>query len=202
VTRGFDTTANCYSHGQQILDAGYTFVARYLSHSLWKNLTSPEARHLSALGIYIVSVWESAGDHASFFSYSQGAKDARDAAALAENIGQHRGGVIYYAVDFDPNEQQLIGVHNYFRAIHETKVSTGYEVGVYGSGATCKYLSEAGYVSRTWLAQSTGWGGYADWKTKANIVQGPQFSFHGMDCDSDTSNGDAGGWKVELPHKV
>src|SRR5689334_15649373 len=75
LSKGFDTTDDCTPHGQQILDAGYTWVGRYSSHSNWKNMTRAEGLHLSNMGIFLVNVWESAGDQVSFFTEGQGRQD-------------------------------------------------------------------------------------------------------------------------------
>lgn len=204
---GFDTTADCTPHGQQILDAGYSFVARYLSHSLWKNLKANEAKHLSEMGIYIVSVWESAGDHVSFFSYDQGAKDGRDAYIMAQSLGQPKGSPIYFAVDVDAPIGDGSNVHEYFKGVRDVFLSHGsvednpenYQIGVYGSGSVCLFLLEMGYVSYTWVAQAYRWEGSRSFiaSNKWSILQLPEKTFAGMDIDEDRTNLFGGGWKVQ-----
>jgi hypothetical protein len=41
-----------------------------------------------------------------------------------------------------------------------------FEIGAYGSGLVCEFLRSKNVVERCWLAQSTGWPGYADFKAK------------------------------------
>ncbi|HLK59377.1 MAG TPA: DUF1906 domain-containing protein [Chthonomonadaceae bacterium] len=204
MSRGFDTTGDCTPHGQEILDAGYTFVARYYcegSRIPTKCLTPAEAAHLSGMGIYLVSVWETIGDHPEYFTHDQGQHDAQVALQIAENVGQPKGTPIYFAVDYDASVTDG-RVQSYFQGVRDCFQEAGpidennYFVGVYGSGATCQHLTQIGFVSYTWLAVATGWGGYDAWKDQANLVQGSEITLFGMDCDENTSNGDAGGWKI------
>ena len=200
MSKGFDTTNDCAPLAARIKTGGYTFVARYYSHSIWKNLTRSEAGALSAAGLYIVAVWESAGDHPSFFSHDQGRHDGQTAFAFAQAIGQPLPSPIYFAVDADlPGAG---GVQAYFEGVreafgaHGAIGSTAYSVGVYGSGNVCAHLSGLVYVSHTWLAQSMGWGGsraYSDW----NIKQGRSQNVLGLSVDTDIAAASGGGgWQL------
>lgn len=197
MSKGIDTTQNCAPHIPALKVAGIQFVARYMSHAAWKNMTPAEVQALSAAGIYIVSVWESAGNKASFFTLPQGKMDAAAAVEFGHHIGQTDYSPIYFAVDYDarPND-----VFDYFEGIRFVMPQSGsnqslYKIGVYGSGDICKALKEGGYVSYTWLAQAMGWSGsrtYADW----NIKQLPSGVCAGMAVDFDETRGDGGGWKL------
>lgn len=196
MSKGFDTTSNVTPHIQAMKNAGFTFVCRYYSHSAWKNLTPAEAKAISGEGLYIVAVWESAGDHASFFTQAQGELDGESAYAFGQMIGQPFDTPIYFAVDYDADPH--VGVSEYFNGVRQAFQRHGqigvdaYHVGVYGSGAVCQYLDSIGYVSYTWLAQSTGWLGsasYADY----NIKQGPGTTLFGMQIDTDTASPKGGG---------
>lgn len=196
MAKGFDTTENCTPHIAAIKRAGYGFVCRYYSHSAWKDIARPEAVALSEAGIYIVAVWESAGDHAGYFSHVQGVLDGQAAYSFGRAIGQPNGGDIYFAVDYDAVCHPGSPVWKYFEGVNEKLKAQvpehQYEPGVYGSGLVCETLFKAGLVKKTWLAQSMGWGGsrtYKDW----NIKQGPQTTFAGMDIDTDTSAAKGGG---------
>jgi len=197
---GLDTTQNCIPHISAIKAAGYSFVCRYLSHSAWKNVTVAEVQALSKALIALVTVWESAGDHASFFTYQQGILDGAAAFAFAQHIGQPFSAPVYFAVDCDVPVATVV---DYFKGVRDSLQRHGqigkdtYNVGVYGSGAVCAGLKSAGYVSWTWLAQSTGWSqshDYDDWSLK----QGPSARIAGMNADSDTSKGNGGGWMVKV----
>lgn len=200
MAKGFDTTEDCAPHVHAIKDAGYTFVCRYYSHSHWKNLSRPEALALSAERIYIVAVWESAGDHAAYFSYVQGIHDGNSAYSFGRAIGQPPDTPIYFAVDYDadviPDNQAIYGVWAYFRGVRESMsrqvAGTQYGIGVYGSGSVCKTLHEGGMVSFTWLANARRWRGssaYKDW----SIKQGKGGTVAGMSVDLDESAPKGGG---------
>lgn len=198
MSKGFDTTADCTEHAAAIKEAGYAFVARYSSHSAWKNMTLPEVRALSTHDIYIVNVWESAGDRRSFFTYTQGQMDGAAAYAFAQHLGQPVNSPIYFAVDCDIEApvEYFKGVRMSFQK-HGTIGKTVYRVGVYGSGDVCRELRLKGYASHAWLAQAMGWSGskaYYDW----NIKQGPAETLFGMDSDLDESSAKGGGgWIVK-----
>lgn len=201
MAKGFDTAQDCTAHGQQIKDAGYEFVARYyfsgISHEKVK-LSRAEALHLSSMGLYLVSVFENAGDHAGYFSGTQGQADGVSAFGYAhDTIGQPNGTPVYFAVDFDATENDLWKIGPYFEGIRRWMHNNGgYAVGVYGSGFVCRRLKELGLVSFTWLAQSRGWSEsetYTGW----NIKQFASSTFVDMDIDLDISNGNGGGWRIE-----
>jgi hypothetical protein len=207
--KGFDCTQDCTAHGQQILDAGYEFCARYyysgISHAKTK-LSRVEALHLSGMGIYLVAVFENAGDHAGYFSHAQGLLDGKAAYRYAVDvIQQPYNSPIYFAVDFDATEAQIRGgIAQYFQGIKEAfthealspepRLGGIFQVGDYGSGLTCRILKELRLVSFTWLAQSTGWAEYEAWKPQANIVQGMSITWNGISIDPDISNGNGGGF--------
>lgn len=200
---GFDTTANCAPHVDAIKAVGYKFVCRYSSHSSWKNMTRAEVVALSKAGLYVVNVWESAGDHVSFFNHDQGQKDGEAAYQFARQIGQPFNAPIYFAVDTDAGDGAIKGgIHDYFQGVRQAfqmhgEIGKGsYLVGVYGCGAVCKYLKQIGFVSFTWLAFAPGWSGnkeYKDWNL-CQIRNGVKIA--GMDCDLDTSRGEGGGFQV------
>jgi Domain of unknown function (DUF1906) len=52
-------------------------------------------------------------------------------------------------------------VENHFREIKTAiaKSKTGYKIGAYGSGATCKHLQQRGLIDYCWLAMSVKWPG-------------------------------------------
>lgn len=194
--KGFDCIEDMTPHGQQILDGGYSFVCRYyhsLSHSVKQKLTRKEALHLSGMGIYLVAVFENAGDHAGYFTYDQGMKDYTAAFAYANSIGQPVSSPIYFAVDFDAGQVEFTNhIVPYFKGIYHGS----HPVGVYGSGLVCRRLKELGLVSFTWLAQSKGWAESRE-KRDYNIVQHMPTKFYGYDIDTNDSNGNGGGFLVK-----
>lgn len=194
--KGFDTPNNAAKIAVQAKTDGYVFAAMYyfISSSYKTLLTKSIAQGISDAGLYVVSVYENGyPTSASYFTEHNANQDAQAAVSKALAATQPGGTYIYFAVDGDVPPAS---VEDYFKAVHSYVKAHGYLVGVYGSGAVCKRLTEIGYVSRTWLSQSHGWAGYQEWLPHADIVQGPTGTYHGADVDFDTSNGNAGGWKI------
>lgn len=199
--KGFDCVSDCTSHGQQIIDSGFTFVARYytsLSQTIKTRLSREEALHLSGMGIDLVTVFENAADHAGYFKYSQGSNDGRSAFSYAfVTVEQPEKTPVYFTVDYDATEVDLQQkIIPYFQAIRQ--YTGGYLVGVYGSGFVCRRMIELGLVHYTWLAQATGWAEYEEYNASGqwNLLQGATTTLFGLEVDLLESNGDGGGFQV------
>jgi len=197
----FDATA-VIAHLPQIKAAGYMSVGLYYfkSSKFKRLLTRSVAEAVSKAGLYLISVYENGFPTAKgYFTVANGQADAHVAHTRAVDAGQPIGSAIYFAVDYDAAPADLPAITDYFTEIRRVFQVLGdtHFIGVYGSGLVCRHLSEAGLVSRTWLSQSKGFAGYDDWKIHANILQGPVASlFGGIDVDLDTTNGNAGGWRL------
>ena len=192
--KGFDSAVNLTDVIDDIPD-DVDFACRYYSHSAWKNLTAAEAQALAAAEIAIVSVWESAGNHAAFFSDQQGRADVNAAMAMAKACGQPENACIYFAVDTDVTTEQFASnILPYFKAVAEEIGS--YAVGVYGSGYVCQQLLDLKLVKYTWLACAGGWLGshqFTGWHVKQSLPADP-YGF-GFQIDPDVSaNEDYGSW--------
>lgn len=198
MSHGFDTTGDCYDHGQEIIKAGFHFVGRYyfsgISHAKTK-LAYSEAQHLSKMGINLVAVFENAGDHAGYFDAEQGASDGQEAFTYARTvINQPAGSAVYFAVDYDASELDLrTRIIPYFEEVR--KSMGAYLCGVYGSGYICEKLLEMGLVHYTWLAQAEGWEG-SDTFTAWNIRQGDSGTEFGLSVDADVVQGPCGWFTV------
>jgi len=202
MPKGFDTIANCGPLAQQIKAAGYDFVARYYAHGGRKRLTAEEANELSAATLQIVVVWEDAPTTADYFSRDRGVDDGTHAYESAVELGQPAGSGIYFAVDFDASLAEISGpIAEYFRGVQDGFAAQSgdgapaYRIGVYGSGATCKWLRDQGLAELSWLAQSTGWAGhgtYADW----NIKQEATTTALHIGIDPDTAQDDYGSFTL------
>ena len=55
-------------------------------------------------------------------------------------------------------------VDRYFRAVNAEMKGKGYRVGAYGSGLVCSHLLAQKLVDLCWLAQSSGWPGYDEFR--------------------------------------
>lgn len=200
---GFDAARDCGKLAGRIRDAKVNFVVRYYSHSVGKNLTASEAQLLSHAGILLVSVWESQGDHVSFFTRQQGVDDATSAYNMAMQVGQPAGTPIYFAVDCDPVQNELNGaIVPYFHGVAAGFSTIGhgnsaYTAGVYGSGLVCGSLARLGLVTHTWLANATGWQGsktYQDWHIRQHLPSDPYKL--GFAVDPDDAKPEFGGFSV------
>ena len=180
--------------------AGYSAACfYYFRTSLFKErMTLPVARALCAWGFFLVAVWENGQptSHA-YFTPAQGGRDASGALLRARALGQPLGSPIYFAIDYDAAPEDMAAIAAYFAAIQPVLRAAGYEAAGYGSGAALAHLHSLGLVTWTWLAQSTGWAGWAAFRAQANIVQGLEHSVFGLDVDEDESSPrGGGGWKV------
>jgi hypothetical protein len=188
MAKGLDIQVDCTSKIDCLTSEGFEFVGRYYNtNNPSKNLRLTEAQALSAAGITIVVVWENGfPTKTSYFSKAKGASDATAALKMAsESIGQPAGSAIYFAVDYDATAADVSGpISLYFQGVKSVFDAAGkqYAIGVYGSGATCKALLDAGLVTFAWLSQSTGFRGSKTF-TAFNIKQGPEATTCGMDAD-------------------
>jgi hypothetical protein len=159
VLTGFDTALPMTRHAQALRQRGMDFVMRYYSHNAAKNLGLAEAQALAAAGLRLGAVWESAGNHAGFFTHTQGQLDGAVACQQARSVAQPDGSAIYFAVDYDPSQAELDGpVADYFAGV-AVGLGSGYRIGVYGSGLCCGFLLDRKAASCSWLSQSTGFAG-------------------------------------------
>ncbi|WP_095204178.1 glycoside hydrolase domain-containing protein [Mesorhizobium carmichaelinearum] len=203
LVHGLDCATDCTAQSRAIAAAGKAFVVRYYRNgaSGFPTLTAKEAKALTAAGVKIVTIWESASANVSHFSRTTGLDEGTSAYKQAMLVGQPAGTPIYFAVDFDCSKDALAGsINDYFQAIASAFAAMGngksaYSVGVYGSGRACTWLTAHGLVAYTWLAMSKGWSGYAAY-TSWNIKQGPSDQLLPFDYDTDVATGDYGGFNI------
>jgi Domain of unknown function (DUF1906) len=202
AARGIDLATDTNDVLSELATGRVDFVARYYRDpsSRWPALSASEAQHLSSLGLKIVAVWESHSRHPWYFSYPTGYADAVTAYRQARAIGQPAGSAIYFAVDFDARRQALAAVDEYFRGIAAgfaaaSGGSPEYRVGVYGSGAVCDAVKQAGLAQYSWLSNSIAWAGsfgYDDW----NIRQGGRLAELSFNHDFDEARDEYGGFQL------
>jgi hypothetical protein len=198
--QGIDLATDSSDVLNEIKGSQVDFVARYYRHpdSRWPTLSASEARRLSSLGIKLVVVFESHSHRPGYFSYSAGYTDAVTAYGQARALRQPPGSAIYFAVDFDARRQALDAVQEYFRGVAAGFAAAGqgnpvYQVGVYGSGAVCEQMKQAGLARYAWLSNSFMWDGsmtYDGW----NIRQGDRHAELSFNHDSNEARGDYGGF--------
>lgn len=181
------------------------FVARYYRDpaSHWPRLSAAEARMISNAGMKLVTVWESHSGRPDYFTYASGYYDAEAAYAQAKAIGQPPGSAIYFAVDFNAQEPDVLWrIDPYFRGIAAGLAAAAprhiseYRIGIYGSGLVCDYLKRTHLAQYAWLSNARAWSGYAsfdDW----DIRQGGRSPYLSFSQDSNEARGDYGGFRVE-----
>lgn len=142
--------------------AGVTFVCRYLSPEIQKNLSLNEARAYASAGIDVVVVWESTGSRA-LAGRIAGTVDAHGALKQAHQCRIPAGRPIYFAVDL---ETSAASVAEYFAGVESVLGRAG--TGVYGSYAVCAGLFDRGLVGFGW--QTYAWSNGL-WERRAQLQQ-------------------------------
>jgi hypothetical protein len=190
-----DVSSVCGAKAAALAAAGVGTVVRYYSRDTVrpsKRLSVAEATQLTAASLRLCIVHEGRhGDQITNFDRATGVADAVYARSYgAGTIGQPAGSAIYFGVDVDATTAQIRDrVLPYFQGVADAFAQgTGepdYVIGVYGSGATCKAVLDAGLAQTAWLAQSTGWSGYAAFARSAQwtMKQGMPVVVAGVDCD-------------------
>jgi hypothetical protein len=190
----FDTAENCTRHIAAMKAAGVTAVVRYLTTNTkpGKILTKLEADNLRDAGIDIGLVFEVYGGSDNF---SHGDINAAHGASHAVFCNRYlrdtlkigdANPVVYFAIDNDCTTAQLNShVIPYFAAVKAN--ARGYRLGDYGCGLVCSALLARGTVEKAWLANATGWNGYASFKasSKWSLLQHLPRRIAGLDTDPD-----------------
>lgn len=146
---------------------GVSFVCRYYSGDVGKNLTRGEAEDWSHVGVDLVTVWEAAGDGA-LLGYDGGVSAAKAAHTLAHDIGQPEHTPIYFAVDFEPTAGDWDAIDGYFRGCADVLGKN--RVGVYGGLATVEQAHLRNFAEWRW--QTLAWSGVPTrWYSRTNIRQ-------------------------------
>jgi hypothetical protein len=192
---GFDADQDCSHVAALAVQRGASFCCRYL-----KNLDVPEVRTLSAAGLLIVSIFESTAQRA-LGGAAAGTADGTRALTQARALGQPVGSAIYGTADFDEVASQDPVVLAYFVAFRAA-LAGAYRLGVYGNGALCQAVSDAGIADYTWLAGGSAMRGtklmaVADTASLEQDVGDKRSLNLGINIDSDVANfADFGGWSV------
>ena len=201
--RGFDAAVDCSKVAARAAAAGFSFIARYYSNNVHKNLLPLEAKAISAAGLDIVAIWEAAGNVYGTFTSFNGQKEAKSAVFQAQRIGQPKGSAIYFAADFDATSQQVEnGITAYMGSVKPVMDAAGYKVGVYGSGLVCGSMKSASLAELAMLACAPGWRGTAGYKG-ADIQQGLPTTGLGIGLDPEHTVrphegfGDFGAWRLD-----
>jgi Domain of unknown function (DUF1906)/Bacterial SH3 domain len=211
LTEIIDVSFSCGDFATALVQARVKTVIRYYSRdtpSSTKRLTLREAGQFAAAGLRIGIVHESrAGNTIGAFTAQSGSLEgvyARNYAAKI--IGQPADSAIYFGADVDATAAQVnSNILPYFKAVAAAfgpdPTLPSYQIGVYGSGATCDAVLSAGLASHAWLAQSTGWRGYKAFlqSKKWSLLQGIGPAVAGVACDPNQASGDFGDFQFGAP---
>lgn len=211
MTSIIDASVNCTAKASALRAAGIETVIRYYSRdtvNAAKRLGRTEAEALTRVGMRLGIVHEGRyGDRQENFNHATGIADALYVRSYGRLLGQPAGSTIYFGVDFDTTAAQLRDrIVPYFQGIADAIANPSgdptYEVGVYGSGATCSAILDAGLARRAWLAQSSGWSGYTKFKKSERwaILQSMPEIIAGIECDPNVASVDQsiGDFKIDL----
>ncbi|WP_088187026.1 DUF1906 domain-containing protein [Desulfosporosinus sp. FKA] len=174
---------------QNLKIAGILAVGRYLGYKQgWaKSLTPDEVRLIQAAGLAIFLIWESNPIRKSYFSYAQGAADAKKAVMEAEFLNVPNGTAIYFAVDYDAQAGDMITIQDYFTGVKDV-LGGQFLTGVYGSYAVMKAIQADKYF------QTYAWSNGQ--KAPNHIYQyNNNIYLASVFVDQDYVNEDAGLWK-------
>jgi hypothetical protein len=203
---------------QKMKSTGVDTVARYYEYEnetqRGKRLRKSEIQLIADHGFNLLVVFQhKSGKPGTFLNWKKrGPADARRALAMAAEMAQPAGSGIYFSVDND-----LVGhspwlryynkaVLSYFREINRVFAGSGkkYQVGVYGSGATCKMLRAGKLVKYCWLSFAKKHQGTQEAiRTRLyNLRQMPEGMCGGREVDFNRANpafADYGQFKVKRP---
>lgn len=130
---------------QTLIDNGYKYVGRYLTKvegGLDKNMTRTEINVLHKKGLSIFPIFQEDGRSADKFTSETGTINAKKARKAAEDLGIPYGTTLYFAVDFDPQQDVIYSnIYPYFQSIYNFFAKKGtYNIGVYGTRNVCRIL--------------------------------------------------------------
>lgn len=155
-----DASRRTTAHLACLRAAGAAGVIRYYARRTgWpeKRLSREEAEAIVAAGLVLGVVLQNGGRDPESFSAAVGAADAVHALAFARGvIGQPFGSAIYFAVDYHPGAGDIDArILPHFAAVRAALVPH-FRVGVYGNGAVCTAVLNAGLADLAWLGNRPG----------------------------------------------
>ncbi|PPF72613.1 glycoside hydrolase domain-containing protein [Pseudoclavibacter sp. Z016] len=157
--------------------AGYTTIGRYLTNTrvtdpLDKNIKPGELQAIFNAGLKVFPIFQEGGTGTSYFSYENGEIAGYRAHEAAASYGFKTGTTIYFAVDFDAMQDEVLEhVVPYFEGVKWGIENYGskYRVGIYGSRNTCIQVSERGLAEFSFVSgMSTGFSGNLGYPLPSN----------------------------------
>lgn len=145
----------------QIKGTGATWVARYFSPDITKNLTPSEVTSYTAAGLGIVTVWESTATRA-LQGFAAGVDDAKAARAQRASVGLPADMPIHFATDTDATWAQVAAYYQGVASVLGLSL-----VGCYGG---LHVIEGAHSYGIRYLWQTVAWSGGL-WAPYATIRQ-------------------------------
>jgi hypothetical protein len=180
----------------QMQAMGVNTIIRYYDHEdetlPGKTLRRGERDAILMNGFKMAVVFQHRNDRLASFTPLRGHQDAKRALALAAENSQPRGSAIYFGVDGPwKRPYELANIIAYFHEVKARLASTGYRIGVYGSGLVCNTLLANALAELCWLAAPTNWPNYHDYyQTRQwRLVQLPTSQCGGRSVDFNLANG-------------
>jgi hypothetical protein len=198
MTGIIDVNVDPTPHLDGLKAAGIETIIGYLDPIGPRNpkcLTPARVKAIAAAGMRAGLVSEGWGDFAhGAISAGAGERDAAFALKMTTTLGAPDGACVYFAIDVDASAMQVRKlVLPYFAAIR-TALALRLKVGVYGSGAVCAAVLDAGLADHAWLACSMGWTGSRAFLASRRwaLRQHLPATIAGVPCDADDAGGECG----------
>lgn len=163
---------------QTLYNNGYRYVGRYLSGTIGggisKALSISEMQIAFSAGLRIFPIHQSSANMVSYFSEEQAQSDIWSAYDHARKLGIPTGTTIYFAVDCDPQDSEIISnIIPYFKELNDRMKNDfygeKYKIGIYGTRNVCAEVSNLGYTSFSFVSDmSTGFSGNLGFKIPDN----------------------------------
>lgn len=148
---------------------GYQIVGRYLTGGSFKELRINEPQRILNAGLKLFLIFQESTTNLSYFTEKRGKQDAKNAVLAARKYGVPAGNYIYFAVDTDPTNDEILNyILPYFKSIFEN-IDDKYKIGVYGTRNVCTQVTNAGYATSSFVSDmSTGYSGNMGFKIPSN----------------------------------
>lgn len=120
---------------------GIEAVGRYLTGGDFKGLREDEVPRILDGGIGLIPIFQGDGTGNSSFNYNQGLLDAFEAITAANRFNLPKDAIIYFAVDYDPQDHEIIDyIFPYFKGICDkikTIFGSNHKIAIYGTRNVC-----------------------------------------------------------------
>jgi hypothetical protein len=145
---------------------GVKVIIRYYDHEdetiTGKTLRRKERDLIVGAGFQFMTVFQHHNDQFGSFTPQRGRADGERSLTLAKENGEVPGATLFFGVDgpWGTKPSEIQAIESYFRSIASRFDSSGYSVGIYGSGLVCSHLMSLKLASHCWLANAKGWPNY------------------------------------------